>query len=506
MSLVQSSSKFSLAQLNAVDRVDLQEIKEFVNTWSLKGQDMDSLAMFLYHGFDPTKVYSHMALIREEMRVNNFTDEAFLEDVFHIVAIGVIKGSVSEKNVKGLDKAGQNRINELLGRWKLDLSINKDSQRKQEGITFSRFALALPLQAVIVSQSYGRGMMGPFHSSELPSIMLTPAFCSMIPVARKISKPLLCGMNAYSSDLSSVLKGANFLQKMTEEQKKNIWSTQYSFTTTGLNSICLNSEQRFAAMVYFNVRVHFDNIMKVVKANDESSAISREDWDDDFDEIHAKVKGGERHQNHMPSAAQVILGVGGNITDGVTFLRGMVKNPRTSVKNFLYWDDLFTQTFPPPMIPVVYDGVPFERADAGEDCSDLADEVTWLKETENYDAGYAVLDEAGMVQKIMDESYTAISVAELAVANKILDPVKPIIFDGGAGTVAAWIQKMKDDGAYIPAGIEKVDAAMYLVKNMKVLIELHTRDTWISYNRIMFFSSSMKRRDAVRKVIPPPTV
>jgi hypothetical protein len=503
MSISVAQKKFSIQELEAVPADAITKIKTFMNKWAMEEMDYETLAKFKYHGFDPRKGWAHTAAILAKYSKAGKSVDEFKQDLFWVISIGVIKGSITEKNFQGLEPEGRTEINRLIDMWQLDLTINKKSSRRLEGITFSRMVQSWPMQSVEIASKVGRTMTGPYESAGLPNIFTTSAFPAIIPTGMDITAPLCCASNAYSSDLSAILQGANVM-KMSDESKKEIWTKQYNFTRTGLGSPCHNNDQRYAAMMYFDMKQYFDVIKVVCDANEPGTMVTQQVWDAEFDSIYKVVKGGVRSRAIMPSILQTIINIPGSITEGGAVFPGMAVTDITSIKTYLYWKKEFESFFPDGKA-ISQDPIPFEKAPTGQDATDLQDEKQFDAETVDYADGFKDMTEDEFIKALEGDYGFCVYVAEEACKDSVLDPSRITEYNGKTGEIREWIDDMEKDKKVYPANKGRYDVLSVLVTNYKSQAMLKMKNDTIRKNRSMLFFSSYERREKVRSYLKGPS-
>lgn len=512
MSLVTTQSHFTQEELDSVTKENLANVVDFCFSWQMKNVDFKEIDNILYHGFDYKTVYKHVVLVMDSLVKSGKKQDEILQDIMMIVAIGVLKGKVTDKTMKGLQQVGRERVNQLVTDWRLTTKPSA-SQLSTTEVTFARFALAFPIQACIIAKQLGRAFVGLFHSEPLPTFMRCPSFSSLIPINSPITPMLLDAANAYSCDLTVTISGVLMAGEMKEEAIKNIWGRQFVYTRTGFTSGIANAEQRKAAMVFFGMEGHFDDINKIVIANGTGTGVSRDIWNKTFEQFKSDVTGGARVSDiKLPGAFASYLGKGMLITDSqsVSPFR-MITTPRSSLPGYLKMKDDFTKlVVNSPEVKKNLYGVEFEEADVHDDCSDIKDGDTFKADTENMDFGFVSWDRSDLNEFFENNPKALAYWIKVMLEDKIIkqDGKVDLMVPDDTGSHKAradWLVTLsKLDAGFVEGTLpDEDDVAYHKYVSRMVLDRVNSgrRNKIININKLIFYNGTSTFRFAVRKAM-----
>lgn len=211
------------------NKSDIERIIQLVNTGDVESLKASEFEQFQYQGFDPFKIVSALLSIKTN---KNISDGDFTKNVFTMVAVGMIKGSVNEHNINKMSDAGKTDLRDIISKY----GIKMGGGRGQPSgvITFPRVMATFPDIAIrlvkIIGPKEFRG--GPLGSTRLPSYMQVQVFPAIIPkdVDLDIKKILLTASLCYSIDQSvqiSQLQSPDLMQ---------LSAAQSNFINVGNNS------------------------------------------------------------------------------------------------------------------------------------------------------------------------------------------------------------------------------------------------------------------------------
>lgn len=78
------------------NKADIERIIQLVNDGDVEALKAQEFEQFQYQGFDPYKIVEALLGVKVS---RSLTNDQFKRDIFTIVAVGLIKGSVNEHNI-----------------------------------------------------------------------------------------------------------------------------------------------------------------------------------------------------------------------------------------------------------------------------------------------------------------------------------------------------------------------------------------------------------------------
>lgn len=222
---------------------------------ALKSEDYDQ---FQYQGFDPMRIVQGLLKVKKDESVD---DDQFKSDVYQMIAIGIIKGSVNDHNLTKMSDGGKTSINALLKKY----GIQKGGGRGKASsvITFPRVMATFPDIAVRMVSVIGAKEFsgGPMLSSRLPSYLKVQVFPSVVPrsLNSDVKDMLLMANLCYTIDQSTQIS------QLKDPDLKLLASTQSNFTAIGHQSIVPNSVTRLEVFKSLNIDSDYDSIHAVIK-------------------------------------------------------------------------------------------------------------------------------------------------------------------------------------------------------------------------------------------------
>jgi len=210
-------------------KVDIERIIQLVNEGDVEALKAEEFDQFQYQGFDPYKIVDSLNKVKENKTIS---DENFKKDIFTMVAVGMIKGSVNSHNIEKMSDAGKTDLKDLITKY----SIKMGGGRGQSAgiITFPRVMATFPDIAIRLVKVIGakefRG--GPMLSTRLPDYMEVQVFPAIIPrdTDSDVKRMLLHASLCYSIDQTVQIS-----QKQNPELKQ-LSSDQANYTNIGHNS------------------------------------------------------------------------------------------------------------------------------------------------------------------------------------------------------------------------------------------------------------------------------
>lgn len=222
---------------------------------TLKSEEFDQ---FQYQGFDPMKIVQSLLKTKTEESIG---DEQFKTEVYQMVAIGIIKGSVNDHNLAKMSDVGKTTIDSLLKKYKIQKGGGKG--KSSSVITFPRIMATFPDVAVRMTQVIGAKEFsgGPMLSSRLPSCMKVQVFPSVIPrhLEANVKRMLLMANLCYTIDQSTQIS------QLKDPDLKKIAAVQENFTAIGHQSPVPDSATRITVFKSLKIEENYDLIQSVLK-------------------------------------------------------------------------------------------------------------------------------------------------------------------------------------------------------------------------------------------------
>jgi len=213
----------------SVSQADVDSIIQLINNGNVEALQSEDFDIFQYQGFDPKKIVVALLKVKTAKSMSN---DDFMKDVFTMVAIAMIKGSVNERNINKMSDDGKARVTALNSKY----GIHMGGGRGQPSniITYPRVMATFPDVAVRLTSVIGgkefRG--GPMGSTRLPEYMQVQVFPAVIPtyLESTIKKALLLASLCYSIDQTVQIS------EIKDPEVKQLASSQNNFTIIGHNS------------------------------------------------------------------------------------------------------------------------------------------------------------------------------------------------------------------------------------------------------------------------------
>lgn len=213
----------------AISRADVDRVLNLISSKDIETLKSEDFEIFQYQGFDPIKLATALLKIKKD---KNISDNDFSADVFKMVAIGMIKGSVNEHNKSKMSDAGQASVSSLNERYGIKLGGGRG--QGSSVITYPRVMATFPDIAVRMTKVIGgkefRG--GPLLSTRLPEFMKIQVFPSLIPknINRDVKSMLMAACLCYSIDQTVQIS------RMDKPDLKQLASSQGNFVMIGHQS------------------------------------------------------------------------------------------------------------------------------------------------------------------------------------------------------------------------------------------------------------------------------
>lgn len=239
-------------------RADLEKVLELINKGDVEALKSEEFDQFQYQGFDPMKIVQSLAKSKAD---GNIDDVQFKNDVYKMVAIGIIKGSVNDHNMTKMSDDGKGDLNTLMKTY----GIAKGGGRGKASsvITFPRVMATFPDIAVRLVSVIGPKEFngGPLLSSRLPHFLKVQVFPAVIPrnLHADAKKMLLTASLCYSIDQTTQIS------QLKSPDLKQLAATQGNFTMVGHQSPVPSAGVRSGVFKTLKVEESYGAILSVLR-------------------------------------------------------------------------------------------------------------------------------------------------------------------------------------------------------------------------------------------------
>lgn len=222
---------------------------------TLKAEDYDQ---FQYQGFDPMRILQSLMKVKRD---ENVDDNQFKTDIYQMIAVGIIKGSVNDHNITKMSDTGKASIDALIKKY----GVQKGGGRGKPAsvITFPRAMATFPDVAVRMISVIGAKDFsgGPMQSSRLPQYMKIQVFPAIIPrnLESNVKKMLLMANLCYTIDQSTQIS------QLKDPDLKQLALVQGNFTIIGHQSPVPSSDTRLSVFKSLKIEEDYDSIYEVLK-------------------------------------------------------------------------------------------------------------------------------------------------------------------------------------------------------------------------------------------------
>nr|UHM27568.1 MAG: nucleocapsid protein [Sanya phenuivirus 1] len=226
----------SVSEEKASDRVKAVTDAESDTFWSklesMTGEehlDEQVVRDFQYVGFDPNVI---MKAIISMGRKAKKSQSEILSDIAKMCTIAIIKGSITDNNLKKMSDEGKQSYSSLEAVY----SLKKGGSRgvAPDVVTIARVGAAFPgsmMKILMLKPELAKRFSGPFGSKILPSYLRHQSAAACIPeTLESSSKDFLLGLiTAYTSDQSKTIsKSKDKASDLYERQENFITQTHSS--------------------------------------------------------------------------------------------------------------------------------------------------------------------------------------------------------------------------------------------------------------------------------------
>jgi len=216
----------------------------------------DVLDAFKYIGFDPEIV------LKELLKRGKKADKdraAITKDMVDIITIAIIKGSVTEKNLKKTSDSGKVMYKRLQDVYQLETGGTKGKDSTH--LTVARVAAAVPgivVQVLVKKPAYAKTFIGPFGSKSLPPYLKHQAAAACVPetASEKLKEFILGLITAYTADQSKTLS-------KTKDSAEELFDNQLNYVMTTHGSKHPSEEHRAKIFKEFSLSSDYEKLQSV---------------------------------------------------------------------------------------------------------------------------------------------------------------------------------------------------------------------------------------------------
>jgi len=263
-----------------------REVDAFWKTMEgLSGDDLidaDVVRDFQYVGFDPNVI---MRSIISKGRSAGRTNAAIMSDIAKLCTIAVIKGSITDTNLKKMSDAGKIAYGQLEAIYNLKKGGSKGVD--PDVITVARVGAAFPgsISKILMQRpDFAKRFAGPFGSKTLPPYLRHQSAAACIPetLSENLKGFLLGLVTAYTSDQSKVIS-------KSKDKADELYDRQESFIMQTHSSLYPIEKVRKELFKTWTLVADYDKLNSVAtnisKINKEFVVISKDDLKDAFDAV-----------------------------------------------------------------------------------------------------------------------------------------------------------------------------------------------------------------------------
>lgn len=239
-------------------KAELDSLLSLISKGDVEALKSEEFDQFQYLGFDPMRIVQSLLKVKKD---ENIDDNQFKTDVFHMIAVALIKGSINDHNINKMSDTGKASINALLKKY----GIEKGGGRGKSAsiITFPRVMATFPDIAVRMVAVIGAKEFtgGPMLSHRLPSYMKVQVFPAIIPrnLQSDVKQMLLIANLCYTIDQSTQIS------QLKDPNLKTLAADQNKFTVIGHQSPVPNSITRLQVFKSLNVDTEYESILAVIR-------------------------------------------------------------------------------------------------------------------------------------------------------------------------------------------------------------------------------------------------
>jgi hypothetical protein len=229
---------------------------------------------FQYIGFNPNVILKSIISRGRSARKSN---EEIVKDISQMCTIAIIKGSVTDTNLKKMSEAGKRTYTSLETTYGLKRNGSKGLDPQE--VTIARVGAAFPgsmMKILMVRPDLSKKFSGPFSSKTLPPYLRHQSAAACIPeTLNETAKSFLIGLIvAYTSDQSRVIS-------KSKDKTADVYERQENFITQTHSSSYPAEEVRKKIFKTWTLIADFDKLKQVgdvvAKEITTFTSISKED-------------------------------------------------------------------------------------------------------------------------------------------------------------------------------------------------------------------------------------
>lgn len=266
---------------------DLAREQKFVDAFWKELESLDPVTLmtsdvtdaFKYIGFDPD-ILLREVLYRGKQKGKDAS--TIQKDIVDMITIAIIKGSVTEKNLKKTSDVGKVFYKKLQDDYGLATGGAKGQDSTH--VTVARVAAAVPglvTQVLVKRPEFSKTFVGPFGSKSLPPYLRHQASAACIPesLPEKLKDYLLGLITAFTADQSKTLSN-------TKDKPEEIFDKQLNFVLTTHNSKHPSEESRLKIFQTFSLSSDFEKLntvaVRIKKVKSEFQTLTQQELDDEL--------------------------------------------------------------------------------------------------------------------------------------------------------------------------------------------------------------------------------
>lgn len=242
---------------DAISKSDLETLIQLVNAGDVEELSKSDFEQFQYQGFDPFKIVESLLRIK---KTKNVSDGDFSKDVYTMVAVGMIKGSINDHNMTKMSDEGKTDLKNLMEKYGIQKGGGKG--KSSNLVTFPRVMATFPdvsirLVSVIGPKEF-RG--GPMLSTYLPEALQVQVFPAIIPrdIGKEAKLFLMTAALCYSIDQTIQISN------IKEPNLKEIADTQARFVNVGHQSPVPSEAVRSSVFKTLDIANQYEKILIVL--------------------------------------------------------------------------------------------------------------------------------------------------------------------------------------------------------------------------------------------------
>jgi len=235
--------------------------------------DAQVLADFQYVGFDANEI---MRSIIQAGTAAKRKRDVILSDIAKMCTIAVVKGSITDRNLKKMSDAGKKTYSELEALYNLKKGGSKGVDPKV--VTIARVGAAFPgsiMKILMKRPDLAKKFAGPFGTKILPPYLRHQSAAACIPdsLSDDVKTFLLGLITAYTSDQSKVIS-------KSKDSPSDIFDNQENFVTSTNSSSYPSEQVRKSLFQTWTLVADFEKLQtvaaQIVKVNKSFEIISKE--------------------------------------------------------------------------------------------------------------------------------------------------------------------------------------------------------------------------------------